>query len=150
MPKKTKKQRECDIQMKFFKLLDEYSLRHEAINWVHSIPYEVRVSIGQARKLKRMGMRKGVADVFVPSPKFICNSESIPEMIYHGMYLEFKCNTPSWRTKKQSEEQIEFEEYCFSQGYKYVVVSDAEEALNLVLIYLNVKRQAEAASETSA
>jgi len=75
-------------------------------------------------KLKRMGTKAGVPDVFV----------MIPNEDYHGLWLEFKSDKG-----KQQETQKEFESLCGIVKYKYVIARSVEEAFKYLLEYLKVK-----------
>lgn len=88
---------------------------------------EGKRSIVSGKRLKLIGMRKGLPDYQLP----------IANQNWHGLWLEMK--TPDQKTKKQKIEQIEWvnklllvKQYaCFAFG--------CDHAINLTLEYLNNK-----------
>lgn len=119
--KKTKQQSESAIQREYFR----YIRCRRATNWkyefIHSIPYGIRATIGLAMKIKAEGLTEGIPDVCVP-----CPSQG-----YHVMYLEFKT-----RYGQQSKAQKRFQKYCKMVGNKYVVVRSAIDAIRVTEEYL--------------
>lgn len=75
----------------------------------------------EAIEFKRMGVRRGVADLFL----------SIPNEQFHGFYIEVKSVG-----EKQSDAQIEFQKKVTSLGYKYSVVFTVEEFINAISNFL--------------
>lgn len=81
-------------------------------------------SIKSAReglKFKRMGVRKGIPDLFL----------SLPNSDFHGMYIEMK-RRGGRPTMEQMENQIRFK--CY--GYEFIIVDNIEEFINVVKDYL--------------
>lgn len=76
----------------------------------------------EAMTFKRMGVRRGIADLFL----------SIPNDKFHGMYIEMKC-----LAGKQSVEQQKFERSVAALGYKYVVCDTLEKFISAVQQYLS-------------
>lgn len=66
-------------------------------------------------KMKRLGVKPGVADIFV----------MMPTVEYHGLWLEFKSENG-----KQTAEQKDFERLATSAGYCYRVVRSVYEAID--------------------
>lgn len=73
------------------------------------------------RTLKRMGVKKGVADFFLALP---LNQKS-------GLWIELKVGK-----NKPSKEQIEFLEKKISRGYDAVVVWGKDAAIEIIKSYL--------------
>ena len=73
-------------------------------------------------KSKAMGVKAGVADIFLAHPVGR----------YHGLFLEMK--KPNGI---QSSEQKQFAKDVFKTGYKYVIAYGWEDAKNLLVSYLN-------------
>lgn len=83
----------------------------------------------EGNKLKKMGMRKGVPDLFLSVPKII-DTEMIKK-IFHGIYFEIKTGR-----RRQTKEQKSFEEKVTKQEYAYHIVDSFELFQFLVNIYL--------------
>ncbi len=79
----------------------------------------------EALKLKKMGVRKGVLDYFLPVPRMVMN------VWRAGLLIEFKA-----KDGKMSDEQREFAGAVEQQGYVVLVVNDWEAAKNYVVQYL--------------
>ena len=77
----------------------------------------------QGAKLKRMGMRKGIPDLFLAYPR-VC---------YGGLYIEMK--TPKGRLSK---EQKEYSNILRNIGYKWVLCRSFDEFKKEIEKYLEV------------
>ena len=88
----------------------------------HHFANERRCSIQQGRLLKRMGVKKGVADFFLA---VACNGN-------HGLWIELKTGKG-----KLSPEQIKFLERKTSRGYIAVAAWGFEAAVEIIKTYLN-------------
>lgn len=75
----------------------------------------------EACKLKRMGVRSGVSDVFLPMPKGG----------WCGLYIEMKAGKG-----KPTKNQLEFITAMLKQGYAAQVCTGFEAAKNTILQYL--------------
>ncbi len=71
-------------------------------NFVIHIPNEGKRSFGYGKKLKQLGMRPGVSDLFVCMPKHS----------YHGAWIEIKSDEGRMRP-----EQMKFHEDMMKQNY---------------------------------
>lgn len=102
------------------------------INWVnrhlpeiaqdtHHFANERKCSIQQGRLLKRMGVKKGVADIFI----------AVPKNGYAGLWIELKVGN-----NKPTKEQQAFLARKISRGYSAVCVWGWEAAKDIVLSYL--------------
>lgn len=85
----------------------------------------VRLTIGQATKMKKQGYRKGIPDILIFEPKFYPFTDS------HGLFLEVKA--PDGRP---SPEQNEWKKRLESRGYKHHFVYSFDEARNIIDEYL--------------
>jgi len=91
------------------------------LKFAHCSLSGVKLSMGQAVKVKRSGAIRGVPDVFLP----------IPVGERHGLYIEMKT-----KGGKVSPEQNEFLEYAMEVGYVSAVCFSAKEAIELIEKYL--------------
>ena len=85
----------------------------------------VRLTIGQAVKAKRGGMKKGFPDISLP----------VPRGGYHGLFIELKVDK-----NKPSSEQEAWLERLVDQGYYAAVVWGADAAITLIEFYLRGAR----------
>lgn len=76
-------------------------------------------------ELQKMGMKKGIPDICLP----------IPNKRYHGLWIELKAD----KTKNATKEQKEWIEKLNDRKYKAVVAYGAEEAIDIIKKYLNIK-----------
>ena len=88
----------------------------------HHFANERRTSLANGRLLKRMGVKKGVADFFLALP---LNEKS-------GLWIELKVNK-----NKATNEQVQFLLRKAERGYEAKVVWGFEQAKNVILDYLN-------------
>lgn len=94
-------------------ILDEY---------LFHIPNGGYRNLREAKKLKLMGVKKGVSDLFL----------AYPNLIYHGMWQELKTEKG-----KLSEEQEEWIFRMRQVGFACEVVRSVNESINFFLSYLN-------------
>ncbi len=94
----------------------------ELANDFHHFANERKCSFNEGRKLKKMGVKKGVVDFFLALPM---NGKS-------GLWVELKVGKG-----KLTQEQIDFIERKISRGYSAVCVWGEEAAKATILIYLN-------------
>lgn len=78
-----------------------------------------------AVRLKSEGVKAGVADLFL----------AVPNMEYHGLFIEMKRQ----QGNKQTELQKIFQDEVEKQGYKYILARGWEKAKTGILEYLNLK-----------
>ena len=91
------------------------------LRWLFHIPNGGRRDIAEAAHLKRMGVKSGVSDLFLPCSR----------MGYHGLFIEMK-----YGDNKLSDNQKAFFEAMRGNGYKCEVAYSAEEAIQIIRIYL--------------
>ena len=89
----------------------------------HHFANERKCSIQQGRTLKRMGVKKGVADFFLAIP--------IPSTGKAGLWIELKVGK-----NKPSQEQIDFCKRKIWRNYDFAFAYGAEEAKEIILLYL--------------
>ena len=111
------------------------------LKWFHAIPNGgIRGDTEEARKirggqLKAEGVKRGVADTFLP----------FPVAGYCGLYIEMKkpSQAPKEGSKVQnkgmSDEQVEFKNYCLESGYGFKTCYNWVEAAQTLESYLNYK-----------
>jgi hypothetical protein len=87
----------------------------------HHFANERRCSIQQGRTLKRMGVKRGVADFFLALP---LNGQA-------GLWLELKVGK-----NKPTKEQMEFLARKAMRGYEALVVWGFDAAREMILAYL--------------
>lgn len=114
------KNEESKVQQRYF----EEIVLASKVNWkyqfIHSHHY-VRTSIGVMMKMKREGLRQGVADIEIPFPA-------------HGLgalYIELKT-----KYTQQSPKQKKFQQYCARSNNGYAVCRNLEDALLITHYYL--------------
>lgn len=89
----------------------------------HHFANQRSCSIQEGRKLKRMGVKRGVSDIFVAIPK---NGKS-------GLWLELKVGSG-----KPSKEQIDFLARKQERGYVCRVAWGYSDAIDILLDYLEL------------
>ncbi len=89
----------------------------------HHFANERRCSIQQGRTLKRMGVKKGVADFFLALP--------INRLNKSGLWVELKVGK-----NKPTKEQISFLDRKKSRGYEATCVWGFDEAKELITYYI--------------
>lgn len=88
------------------------------------IPNEGKRTSRFGAQLKKMGMMKGVADIFILYP---CGA-------YHGMFIELKS-----ANGKLSSEQTLFLNKAAAQGYCTAVCRSLDEAINAIRCYVELR-----------
>lgn len=91
------------------------------LKWLHHIPNGGHRSKVQGARLKAMGVKPGVFDLFLPVPR--CGK--------HGLYIEMKSSSG-----RLSKEQNEFGQTCANHGYAVNICRNSEEARNTIMGYL--------------
>lgn len=101
-----------------------------ALEWFHAIHNQGHGDKIRGALAKAEGVRKGVADLFLPWPN----------AGWHGLYIEMKkpAEKPKSPTAKGglSEEQLKFGEYAKSVGYGWLVCYSWREAANALRRYI--------------
>jgi hypothetical protein len=107
--------------------------RHPQLKWLFAIPNGGLRNKGVAVKLKKEGVKAGVADVFLP----ISTTHQIdgPLMgMYHGLWIEMK-----YGANRTGPKQIEFLEDMDADGYATAVCYTWEEAKDVIVDYLGLE-----------
>ena len=89
------------------------------------IPNESKRSKAYGAKMKRMGLRKGFPDLFIPTAR----------RGFHGLFIELKRDKLVYPKK----EQREWIEYLNRQGYHAVICWGVDEAINEIKNYMDIK-----------
>ena len=108
-------------QIKLFQWAELQSGKYPELRWMYHIPNGGSRNKLEACKLKRMGVRSGVSDVFLPMPKGG----------WCGLYIEMKAGKG-----KPTKNQLEFITAMLKQGYAAQVCTGFEAAKNTILQYL--------------
>ena len=93
----------------------------KCLQWLLHIPNERKCTPAQGARLKRMGVRSGVSDLFLPAP--IGG--------YHGLWIEMKA--PGGRA---TENQLRFIADMRDAGYAAAVCVGYEAAIQAIKKYL--------------
>ena len=117
--KKITAMKEWQIQSNFVLL---YRMRYPDIP-IHADSSGVRVDIGTACKMQRMGRLKGWPDLFIPKPV----------KTWHGLFIEMKMPKGD-----VSPEQKAMHHYLESVGYYVAVCRSVEEGMEVVYKYFNL------------
>ena len=118
-------------------LKPEQILQINLINWfrfkfpdladdLHHFANERKCSFDEGRKLKRMGVTKGVSDLFL----------ALPLNGFHGLWIELKTEKG-----KLKHEQMEFIERKNQRGYVAIAVWGLETAQKIIIDYLRDKNK---------
>src|SRR5208283_4188406 len=94
---------EHDMQVRFFHVVGIASNRYPRLKFIHAIPNGGKRHVRVAMKMKAEGVKRGVADVFVPL--IGCGGQ-------HGLYLEFKAGK-----NDLTPEQQEFRDFVEREGF---------------------------------
>ncbi len=97
--------------------------KYPELKWLHHIPNGGSRNRLEAAKLKEMGVKAGVSDLFLPCGKGI----------YHGMYIEMK-----FGSNRQTDRQKEFLADMALNGYFVVTCYSAEKAIQAIEEYVNL------------
>ena len=111
---------EHQIQVAYFVAISY----HPEWKWIHAIPNGGARHIAVASKLKAEGVKRGIADVFIPYAR----------SGWRGMYIEFKA--PG---KTLTKEQWEYRAHVLDEGYFYNTCFDATEAYQVTKTYMDGK-----------
>lgn len=112
------------IQSFVFEVLAANEPKYPFLKWIFSVPNGGARDIRVAVKLKREGVKRGVADIALP----------LPRGQYHGAVIEQKT-----KGGRLSVEQKEFLAFMESQGYRTFVSYSADESLRFIEEYLGIR-----------
>lgn len=103
------------------------------LKWLHAISNH---GAGFGRKAE--GVKKGVADIFLPVPKWNAGAHNgaHPGFWQHGLYIELKrLDSQGKKAGVASQEQIDFQTYARSVGYAHEIIFGWELARDCILRY---------------
>ena len=112
---------EAEEQEALMKWANYASHQFPALKWLYHCPNGGTRNPAEAVHLKRMGVKPGVPDLFLPFPA--CG--------FHGLYIEMKS-----QQGRPTACQREWVEYLRSVGYAAVFCHGFEQAQNTLLEYL--------------
>lgn len=110
---------ERDEQIKLFNWMHQHSLLKDL---AFSIPNEGKRSLIMGKLYKRMGLRSGTPDIFIP----------YPTKTYHGLFIELK-----YGRNKATPAQEAFIKRLREQGYAAEIIWGADDAISFIINYLN-------------
>ena len=121
--KKIPEPSEHEQQAHIFRFAELMSKQYPELKLLNGSLNGVRLTIGQAKKAKRAGMKRGYPDIFLP----------VPRGEYHGLYIELKKKRGSYPTKEQKA----WIQALRDQGYVAEVCKGADAAKAIIITYLN-------------
>lgn len=118
-------------QTRLFVWASSVRSQYPQLKWLHAIPN------ANSHKQVAEGVRAGVADVFLPWPRWAPISAGLSQLRFHGLYIELKIIK---RMKEKngglSKEQMEFGEYAINVRYQWFCCYGWEAARDRILEYL--------------
>lgn len=118
---------EEDEQIALFDWAKMMRGKYPEIALMHHIPNEGKRTVVTGAKLKAMGMKKGVPDIFLP----------VPRGKYHGLYIELKREIGG----KLSEEQYQWLKDLDKQGYAVTLCHGWRKAAVEIETYLKIRER---------
>jgi hypothetical protein len=115
--------KEYEEQVIIFEWASMMSIQRPELKLLHASLNGVRLTIGQATKAKRAGMKKGYPDIFLP----------VKRGIYSGLYIELK----KVGGKKPGPEQEKWLEALSEQGFDTYCCKGSKAAIATIESYLN-------------
>ena|SRR6185312_8341360 len=113
-------------EQEHFALMDWLTYRPSIKSHFIHIPNGGSRHILEAKKLKRMGVKKGVSDFFLAQPAHP----------YAGLWIELKRKNKKIMPSKEQQEWIDL---MNAAGYKAVICYGAQEAIDQINAYLTCK-----------
>ena len=98
--------------------------QYPELEWLFAVPNGGHRHAVTAMKLKNEGVKPGVFDLFLPTPRGG----------YHGLFIEMK-----FGKNELTDNQIEFKHFIFSQNYCNGVFWEWTKARDFIIDYLNLK-----------
>lgn len=96
--------------------------KYPCLRWLFHIPNGGTRNVAEAVHLKKLGVKPGVPDLFLP----------YPAGTYHGLWIEMKSTKG-----RPSALQKEWVDWLNANGYMAVICHGAGEAINALEVYLN-------------
>lgn len=109
---------------------EEYQIQVALVNWIKTeypdllftiAPNGMKLSIGSAVKLKRMGYSKGTPDIMIFEPR----------VGYHGLFIELKTSKG-----QVSPEQVQWRTQLNLRKYISYVCRSVDESVDIIKAYL--------------
>lgn len=101
--------------------------KYPELDMIFHITNEGKRSKRTGAELKRMGLKRGIPDICLP----------VPNKEYNGLWIELKAD----RSKRLTKEQKEWLEKLNRYGYKALRCNGADEAIQVIKDYLNIKEK---------
>lgn len=98
--------------------------KYPELKWLFHCPNGGSRNVVEATKLKRMGVKSGVSDLYLPYPKGS----------YIGLFIEMK-----YGNNKLQDSQKEFLKDMSENGHYVITCYKAEDAIETIKDYLNQK-----------
>ncbi|MFC1567351.1 VRR-NUC domain-containing protein [Thermodesulfobacteriota bacterium] len=117
---------EYEEQVAIFKWADLMLLKLPELELLQGSLNGVRLTIGQAVKAKRAGLKKSYPDLFLP----------VARGDYHGLFIELKKRGSTYPDKGQRQMLLKLRE----QGYCADWVRGSDDAIKLIKNYLEEAR----------
>lgn len=114
---------EYEEQCTIFRLAQLYQKKYPELGFLIGSLNGVRLTIGQAMKAKKTGLKKGVPDIFLP----------VARGCHAGLWVELK----RIKGSKILPEQYDWQAFLSEHGYKHVFAYGAEEAWKVIIDYLS-------------
>ncbi len=89
------------------------------------IPNESKRSQSYGAKMKRMGLRKGFPDLFIP----------VARQGFHGLFIELKRD----KLARPTKEQLEWLSYLNREGYRAIIAYGVDEAMKEIKRYMGIR-----------
>ena len=114
---------EYEHQVQVFEWAKMMSVQRPELKLLNASLNGVRLTIGQAMKAKRAGMKKGYPDIFLP----------VPRGIFHGLFIELK----KAGGKKPDPEQEKWLKALAEQSFECFCCKGSKAAISTIESYLN-------------
>lgn len=115
---------EEQMQADVFQWAEWQSKKHPELAYMFHIPNGGYRHKATAARMKRAGQKAGVPDIFLPASRGA----------KHGLFIELKAGK-----NKPTEKQKEYIAFLNKQGYAAAVCFSFDEAINVILNYLDSK-----------
>ena len=126
---------ESEIQSECIDWARSVECDYPELRWLHAIPNGGKRHPATASRLKREGVRRGIPDLFLPTPVYygVLKTRSIvlPVDCSHGLYIEIKT-----RKGRLTAEQQQFFEDASANGYVCRLARSLSEFKQIVTEYL--------------
>ena len=133
-PKKTTMpiQSEYDAQKAVFEWAEKMESKYPELWLLNGSLNGVRLTMGQAVKAKKAGMKKGFPDIFFPLSMIALNADGGRAGIWCGLFIELKKEKGGRATPEQKEWLNELK----NQGYYTCICKGKEAAIRVITQYL--------------